>query len=78
MSIARVTLKKAKTYTLGDRRWILDVPQIVRGEEDVLKYESNGHFHVKRLKGEPQPSVEETRGGRRFVKRASVSATDVA
>lgn len=44
--VARVVLKKSKTYTLGGKRWIKDVPQPVRGEENILAFQQNGYFHV--------------------------------
>ena len=44
--VARVTLRKAKTYNLGGKRWIKDVPQLVRGEEAVQEFQNNGYFRV--------------------------------
>lgn len=46
MKRARVVLKGAKTYTLGNRRWIKDVPGIVKGDEAVKAYKQNGYFRV--------------------------------
>lgn len=48
--VARVTLRKAKTYNLGGKRWIKDVPQLVRGEEAVKEFENNGYFRVHILR----------------------------
>lgn len=73
MSLARVTLKKAKTYALGSRRWVQDVPQMIRGEEEIQKYETNGHFQVKRLEsGEPVSADAKSNSGsaKKFVKRS--------
>lgn len=58
MVVARVILKGAKSYRLGGRRFIKDVPQVIKGDE-VTQYLENGFFHVAMLKGEvakPVPS----------------------
>ena len=48
---ARVVLRKARTYQLGGRRWIKDVPGIVKGEELIKQYQENAYFHVSVLGG---------------------------
>lgn len=50
MVVARVILKGARSYRVGDRRFIKDVPQVIKGAE-VAQYEQNGYFHVAVLKG---------------------------
>lgn len=50
MAKAKVILKQAKTYNIGGKRWIKDVPGTVEGEENIQKYEANGFFTVVRLK----------------------------
>ncbi len=57
---ARVVLKGAKTYTLGGKRWIKDVPNFVTDEKQVKEYQANGFFSVTVLKQAPKP-VEEDR-----------------
>ena len=49
--VARVVLKKAKTYSLGGRRFIKDVPQTIKGEENIVEYQNNAYFHVAILDG---------------------------
>ncbi len=56
MAKARVVLRKAKTYQLGGKRWIKDVPMVVRGEENVAMYKSNGYFHVTMIKDKSESS----------------------
>lgn len=59
MIVARVTLKKAKTYLLAGQRYIIDVPKVVTAEESVIKqFEQNAYFHVARLKSEKKEKKE--------------------
>lgn len=51
MTTARVVLKGSRTYSLGGRRFIKDVPQIIQGD-DVASYKENGFFHVTMLKSD--------------------------
>ena len=46
---AKVILRKARTYNLGGKRWIKDVPGIVHGDA-VKQYKENGYFYVAMLK----------------------------
>jgi len=46
---AKVILRGARTYTLGGKRWIKDVPGIVNGD-DVKQYKENAYFYVVMLK----------------------------
>lgn len=58
MTTARVVLKGARTYSLGGRRWIQDVPQIVHGEDEVKSFKENGYFHVTMLKKDAVKAAE--------------------
>lgn len=49
--VARVILRGCKTYQFGGKRWIKDVPGIVKGEENIKEYQNNGYFTVKVLEG---------------------------
>lgn len=71
---ARVVLKKAKSYTVGSRRFLQDVPQIIRGEEEIQKYETNAHFHVKRLPPGKIDDAAASKAGKRFVRRGGGDA----
>ena len=44
--VARVVLRKARTYLAGGVRWIKDVPKIVKGADNIALYQTNGYFHV--------------------------------
>ena len=57
MTTARVILKQAQTYSLGGRRFIKDVPQIVTGDE-VDQFKNNGYFHVTMLKTAEKKAAE--------------------
>jgi hypothetical protein len=57
--VARVVLRDAKTYTIRGRRWIKDVPGVVKGSSVIQSYQENGHFHVTVLKtGTAEPKEE--------------------
>lgn len=47
---ARVILKGAKSYNLGGKRFIQDVPVLINGEEEVKSFQQNGYFSVTMLK----------------------------
>lgn len=53
MVVARVILKEARSYRQGGRRFIKDVPQIIRGDE-VKQFVDNGYFTVSILKGKDE------------------------
>lgn len=57
--VARVVLREAKTYNISGRRWIKDVPGVVRGSEAIQTYQDNGYFHVTVLKSGTKEAVEE-------------------
>jgi len=50
--VAQVILKGAKTYTnpTDGKRWIKDVPQLVKGEEKIEGYKTNGYFYTHIIK----------------------------
>lgn len=50
---ARVVLTGARTYTLGGRRWIKDVPGLVVDDE-VKLYQQNGYFRVHVLQSKSE------------------------
>ena len=61
---ARVVLRGSKTYNLGGKRWIKDVPIIINGKA-VNTYKNNGHFHITMLKSktvdvESKPKVKKS------------------
>jgi len=58
IQVARVILKKCRTYRVGDRRFIKDVPQVIKGDE-VDEYKDNGYFHVVMMKAKPADKVAE-------------------
>lgn len=58
MVVARVILKGARSYRVGDRRFIKDVPQVIKGAE-VAQYEQNGYFHVAVMKGASKVELDE-------------------
>ena len=58
--VARVVLRKAMTYSLGGKRWIKDVPGIVKGESKIEVMKANGYFHVHVLKTGKPKSEEQT------------------
>ena len=58
--IARVVLRKAKTYNLRGKKYYKDVHQIVKGE-DVDEFINNGYFYCKLLKAKkPETKIEES------------------
>ena len=49
--LARVVLKKAKTYSLGGKRYIKDVPVRIEGEDQIRSFQENAYFSVTVLEG---------------------------
>ena len=76
---ARVVLRGSESYTVNKKTWIKDVPQIVKGEESIKQFESNGYFLVKRLsppQGEGKKAEAPETGGKKFVKRTLPAKQD--
>lgn len=80
--VARIVLKKSKTYSLGGRRWIKDVPQTIRGEENILSFKQNGYFHVtllskdkdvKKKKAGKKKSSSKSKAGKKVKNKKSKS-----
>ena len=46
---AKVILRGARTYNLGGKRWIKDVPNIIH-DDAIKQYKENGYFYVVILK----------------------------
>ncbi len=72
--LARVVLKKAKTYTLGGRRWIKDVPGRVEGEDQVKAYQENGYFSVTVLEGSKKKKKKKKGSGKKSGKTSKSSS----
>ena len=58
--VARVTLKKCRTYVTDGIRWIKDVPRVITGENEIKKYQLNGHFYVDVLRKASKPEAKPT------------------
>ena len=56
--VARVILRGAKTYQFAGKRWIKDVPGIVKGESNIKQYQQNAYFIVKVLEGKKSKKEE--------------------
>lgn len=61
---ARVVLKGAHTYGIGKYSFLKDVPQMVKGEDNILLFEQNAYFRVVRLteKVVSEPKKKESSG----------------
>lgn len=66
---ARVVLKKSKTYNLRGRRWIKDLPQMVKTEAELEQYMSNGFFHVTVLNRKTKSVDSKSRSSRKTTKK---------
>lgn len=57
---AKVVLRGARTYTLGGKRWIKDVPGIVNGDA-VKQFQENGYFYVAVLKSKDAKKTKKSK-----------------
>ena len=57
---AKVVLRGARTYTLGSKRWIKDVPCIVT-DDNIKQYKENGYFYVAMLQSSGSQKMEKSR-----------------
>jgi hypothetical protein len=47
---ARVVLKGCKTYVVGGKKWIKEVPKVIEGKGLIKSFQENGYFNVAVLK----------------------------
>lgn len=74
---AKVVLRGCLSYSVGGRRYLKDVPVIVKGSSKIEEFKNNGRFYITDLESKEVKKKLSSSSGKKKKKKSSKKKSSV-